>query len=372
MKRITTACSTKAATPEAVGEVKAQLGPIDAKMVVFFASTIHGPAIVSRAMQDAFPKALVVGSSTAGELVTGRMLKNSLVAMAWSPEAIADVALEVVADLGLGPVDGKITDAFASFERHYNHSMLDMDFSKYVGMILVDGLSIAEEKVMDKIGDLTNVLFVGGSAGDDLKFARTYVYANGKAYTDAAVLLLMKPAVGFDIVKTQSFKATGKCLVATEVAEASREVISFDGKPAAAAYAEALGTTVDNAPNLFMSHPLGLIAGDEIFVRSPQQIKDGKMVFYCNVLQGMELAILTSTDIVADTRNAIKAKNGSGNTIAAIVNFNCILRTLELENESRTEEYGKVFSDVPTVGFSTYGEEYLGHINQTATMLLLR
>ena len=77
------------------------------------------------------------------------------------------------------------------------------------------------------------------------------------------------------------------------------------------------GTAVEDAPNHFMSHPLGLLAGDEIFVRSPQQIKDGKMVFYCNVLEGTELALLTSTDIVADTRAAVKAKNGNEGPIPA-------------------------------------------------------
>ena len=57
---------------------------------------------------------------------------------------------------------------------------------------------------MDKIGNLTNILFVGGSAGDDLKFEATYVFANGTVYTDAAVLALLKPRVGFEVIKTQS------------------------------------------------------------------------------------------------------------------------------------------------------------------------
>jgi hypothetical protein len=248
--------------------------------------------------------------------------------------------------------------------------MADLDFSRYVGLILIDGLSGAEEKVMDRLGDLTNVIFVGGSAGDDLKFACTHVYANGEAYTDAAVLALLKPAVAFDVIKTQSFRKTGKHLTATEVDEEKREVISFNNKPAAEAYAEALGATVEDAPNHFMSHPVGLVSGDEIFVRSPQQVKDRTIVFYCNVLKGMDLSLLTSTDIVADTRNAVMAKNGNG--ISGIINFHCILRTLELEKDGLTDEYGKVFSGIPTIGFSTYGEEYLGHINQTSTMLVLR
>ena len=107
-------------------------------------------------------------------------------------------------------------------------------------------------------------------------------------------------------------------------------------------------------------------------MRSPQQIKDGKMVFYCNILEGTELALLASTDVVGDIRAAIKAKNGHEVPTAGLINFNCILRTLELERDNLTDAYGKVFADVPTMAFTTYGEEYLGHISRTVTMLALR
>jgi hypothetical protein len=370
--KIVSAYSTNEMISEAIAELKEKLDFADMKMVMYFASSTYNPALLSKAMKNTFPGATVFGCSTAGEISTGKMLKNSIVAMAFGAEAVSDVAIGVMTGIRDGSVAQKVPEVFTSFEHHYGSEMRSLDFSKYVGLILVDGLSVAEERIMDRIGDLTDVLFVGGSAGDDLKFACTYVYANGEAYTDAAVLVLLKPAVGFDIVKTQSFRATGKRLVATEVDEAKREVISFNNRPAATVYAEAVGTTVDDAPNYFMKHPLGLLAGDEIYVRSPQQIKDGGIVFYCNIMEGMELALLSSTDMVADTRNALKAKNGKEGAIAGIVNFHCILRTLELEKDNLTDEYGKIFSEVPTVGFSTYGEEYLGHINQTSTILLLR
>jgi len=368
MKRVNTGFSTRKAIPDAIGEVKAMIGPMDIKVLLFFASPAYEPDVLGRAMKEAFPGSVVLGCTTAGEITGGKMLKESLAAMAFSQDVVADVAIGVMRGIKDGPVSGKVDEVFASLEKHYGGKMRDLDFSQYVGMILVDGLSVAEEKIMDRIGDLTDILFVGGSAGDDLKFARTHVFAEGETYTDAAILALLKPAKGFDIVKTQSFRATGKRLIATEVDEAAREVISFNNMPAAKAYAEALGVTVEDAPNHFMSHPLGLLSGDEIFVRSPQQIKDGKMVFYCNVLQGMELAVLNSTDIISDTRHAMEPHKKA----AAIINFNCILRTLELERDSLTESYGKIFSDVPTLGFSTYGEEYLGHINQTATILILK
>jgi hypothetical protein len=49
----------------------------------------------------------------------------------------------------------------------------------------------------------------------------------------------------------------------------------------------------------------------------------------------------------------------------------CILRTLQLRQEKRCEQYGEIFAGIPMAGFSTYGEAYLGHLNQTSTMLVL-
>jgi hypothetical protein len=95
-------------------------------------------------------------------------------------------------------------------------------------------------------------------------------------------------------------------------------------------------------------------------------------VFYCNIKEGMELSILESTDIVSETKASIEKKMKELGSVAGIINFHCILRTLELEQKKQTEAYGQLFSNVPTIGFSTYGEEYIGHINQTSTMLIFK
>ena len=121
-----------------------------------------------------------------------------------------------------------------------------------------------------------------------------------------------------------------------------------------------------------MVHPLGLMAAGEPYVRSPQQVVGSAVKFFCAVDEGMPLAVLQSGDIVAQTRADLAAAAERGGAPAGIINFNCILRTLELEAEGQCDAYGKLFEGTPTVGFSTYGEEYIGHINQTATMLLLR
>ena len=184
------------------------------------------------------------------------------------------------------------------------------------------------------------------------------------------MLALLECPDGFDIIKTQSFHATRQFLVPTKVDKAAREILEFNGKPAAAAYAEALSVKPDDLAGQFMAHPLGLMVGGEPFVRSPQQVVGEKVRFYCGVDEGMKLAVLDSTGIVDDTAAALKTALARSPGAKGLINFNCILRTLELEATGQTDAYGKVFTGVPTVGFSTYGEEYIGHINQTATMLL--
>jgi hypothetical protein len=296
------------------------------------------------------------------------MLANSVSAMLLTNDVIAELGIEIVQGLRGGAT---ARGALNSLAQRFNSTPDALKLEELVGIVLIDGLSLAEERINDEIGNLTNVAFVGGSAGDDLKFQQTHIFANGKAYSDAALLALLKPATTFDIIKTQSFQSTGKVLVATKVDAASRTVYEFNGKPATEEYARALG--IDDASKVgdyFMSAPLGLVADGEIFVRSPQQTQNTAIVFYCNMLEGMELELLSSTDIIAETQRALAEKMQELGGLKGVINFNCILRTLELQQRGITAEYGQVFNGQPMVGFSTYGESYIGHINQTATMLV--
>jgi hypothetical protein len=366
---IITAYSVKEDTNDAIDDIRAQFQDFSPGVVLFFSSPRHDPALISGKMQESFPEATTFGCTSSGEIITGQVLKGAVVAMGFSREMIPDMRVQVIENVS---TDIGVAEALRDLENHFDTPAFEMDFEKYVGIILIDGLSGAEEQLMDDIGDLTNVLFVGASAGDDLKFEKTHVFANGRAYSNAALLALLKPAVPFGLIKTQSFSTKNVRLVATKVNEAEREVYEFNNKPAAVAYAEALNTSIEEAQNKFMTNPLGLMVEGEPYVRSPQRIRGRNMLFYCNVLQGMELDVLESNDIVADTRTAVAEKEAEMGGISAIINFNCILRTLQLEQSGQVRAYGEIFKNIPTIGFSTYGEEYIGHLNQTATMLVFK
>lgn len=363
---IRTAYSTKP-LPDAITELQGELGR-KARVVLFFASAGYDPVALSRQMQEAFPDACVAGCSAAGEIAQGKMLTGSVAAMVLDDETVEDAAAVTVEKLG-AEID--IRGALQKLENHFQGCASDWDIGKYVGLVLIDGLSGAEERLMEKLGDSTDVFFVGGSAGDDMKFEATHVCAGGHASTDSAVLVLLRLRRGFTIVKTQSFRRFGRSLTATAVDETRRTVIEFNHQPALTAYAEALGVRREEATGHFFQHPLGLMVDGEPFVRSPQKAENGSIVFYCHIKQGMELEVLEATDIVTDTRQAIEEQAALGH-IAGLIDFQCILRTLQLRQENRCDQYGAIFDGIPNVGFSTYGEAYLGHLNQTSTMLLFR
>ena len=97
----------------------------------------------------------------------------------------------------ISPPQTESQNAFASFEKKLGCKQSDLDILKYVGLILIDGLRAAEERIMDGIGNLSDLTWIGGSAGDDLKFKETKVFAKGQSHTNAAVLAIIRLDKGF-------------------------------------------------------------------------------------------------------------------------------------------------------------------------------
>lgn len=366
---IKTAYSSKGISADVIEEIKSQLSGFDVKLLVFFVTSRLVPSFISQKIQEAFPNASVIGCTTAGEIVTGKMQNNSLVAMAFDVTAVDDVKVEVVEN---PKQERNVRNVFVNFETYFKTPMSELDPGKYVGMVFVDGLIGVEEKLNSIICDMTKVTFVGGAAGDDMKWESTYIFANGKSYTNAAVLAVLKPCVPFTFIKTQSFRDLGKKLVVTKAHEDRREVIRFNDKPAVKAYAELLGVTVEDVTNLFIHNPVGLVVDGIPYALAPQQIRGNSMVFYCSVYEGMELSLLEATDIVNDTRKALGQAKKTLGSISGIISIDCVLRTLELAQKQQTEDYVKLFSDIPIVGFNSYGEIYLNSLNQTAIMLVFK
>src|SRR5271157_4986244 len=167
----------------------------DPAIVVYFASTCYSLAALSASMKAAFPRAASIGCTTAGEISSGKMATCSMVAMALPPEIVSAASTAVVEDLK-SPL--AVSAALDSLSAQMGSPLSALDPGTHVGLIVADGLSGAEEAIMERIRELTDIPFVGGSAGDDLAFRATLVAANGRTFEHAAVLALFAcpPATG--------------------------------------------------------------------------------------------------------------------------------------------------------------------------------
>lgn len=369
--RVRTAASSKPESVAAANELVQQLGDVDAAVVLFFASPALSGAPIAQRLTEAFPGVPVVGCTTAGEFTERGNATGGVSAVAL-PRTIVTRAAAALAPLETG-VDVAVGGAFGEVERALQVALREADPTRYVGLVLIDGLHGSEERVNEVLGNHAPLLsFVGGSAGDDLRFDRTDVFCGRETSSHGAVLLVLEMAVPFNIVKSCSFEPTERTFTITRADVASRTVWELDGRPAAEAYAEAVGCPVaDLAARVFMSHPLGLMIDDEPWIRSPMKVVDGGGIrFYCQILPGMDVSLMRSTDLVGETRNAFKrAMDELGPASGAIV-FNCILRRLEIDEKDLAADFVAALGGIPVAGFHTYGESWLGHINQTITGIM--
>lgn len=363
---VQTAYSSLSSAQAAVVDLKHQLKDFQATLILYFASTSYDPSEISREMQVAFEESEVMGCSSAGELVTGHLLHNSIVAMAFDAKAASKVAIDVIERLD-DEVD--IKRAFVTLENKMGVPAYDWNYRKYLGMILIDGLCASHDFVMDRIGTLTDVVFVGGAAGDDRAFDATYVYANGKAYSNAAIVALLKPEISFSFTKIQSVKPLGKRLVPTKVNLSAREILELNHRPACEAYAEAIGVTPEEARNLVAKYPLGLMFGDEPYLRGVLYIEGDSLFTAGSVLEGMEYQLMTKCDILANLKETLAETMAKNGRISGMIGFVCSSRLADIIGQNLEKHYAQFFKGFPMVGFGTYGEEYFGHLNQTSVLL---
>ncbi|WAZ26338.1 FIST C-terminal domain-containing protein [Streptomyces cinnabarinus] len=351
-----------------VTELERGLTGRGATALLYFASSSYDPTVLAPAIAAHFPHTVAIGCSTAGEFTDLRNGTGGISAVVL-PDDVVTHAAAALGDLGEDPGRGTAA-ALGALERLTHSQLRHLDTARHVGFVLIDGVRGAEEEVNDMLGNAAPLLdFVGGSAGDDFALRSTWVAVGADVSYEGVALMVCRSAAPYRVVKTCSFTPTGQVLRVTRADPASRLVHEFDGRPAAEAYADAVGLAVTALDvDVFMDRPVGLMIDNHPWIRTPQAVAPGGgLHFWAQIMPGMEVEIMRSGDLLTDTRAVLRRARLDLGGAAGAVLFNCGFRRLEMDAKGLSPAFPTALDGIPTAGFHTYGESWLGHVNQTLT-----
>jgi hypothetical protein len=267
-----------------------------------------------------------------------------------------------------------------------NDSSKILKMKPFVNILIPDGLSMQEEEFMRGILSKTGkgVHLIGGSTGDNLKFNKTYQFANG-VYSDAGVIATLSSGLKIGTAIGHPYIPTNKGALITK--SKGRTIYELNNRPAADVLKELLDVD-ELADEIFAQNPFGIKSVDifgEYIIKSCMRANDDKSLSIpSEVLEGSYLTLMeTNKEIAIESfkqtlKNAIDDA-GNPEKIGAIVVFKCILRQLlnEKFGINTLDIIKEVVGDVPVIGFNTYGEQgatlggAIGHYNQTSGILVI-
>lgn len=353
----------------AVQELHAGLKQDDLNLVIFFCSSEYDLDTMADEFNRLFPGVTVVGCTTAGEIGPVGYCQRSLVGASFAGNVCiaASGRIDDLQHFEIGRGQAFANSVLQQLEVLSPASNLTNTFA----FLLIDGLSVREEPVVRTLQSvLGRIPLIGGSAGDDLKFNRTWVFHDRAFHTDSAVLLLISTDLPFKTFKTQHFISENERLVVTEADAPRRIVKEINGLPAAEEYARVVGTTVDKlSPEYFAAFPVVVVIDGTDYVRSIQKFNpDGSLTFYCAIEEGLVLRVARGQDMLTNLEQTFAGLRTEIGEPAVVFGCDCILRNLEMTQSGLRGKIGDILEQNKVIGFSTYGEQYGGvHVNQTFT-----
>lgn len=342
-------------------EIVARLAGVAPALVLVFAAegAILGP--LTGQLHETFgPGCRVIGCSSAGGFAFGAYQDDRLVAIAfpasgfraeavWLRGLRQHMALHWMVELrrlAQGFVDG------------------GPGWSRF-GLLMIDGLCQREELVAATVdATLGDLPVLGGSAGDGLRFGRTYVAMDGESHPESAVFCLVSSAFAVEEVVFDHFTPSSERMVVTEALPERRLILSINAEPAAEEYARLIGLEKEAlGPRAFAENPLLMRQGGRHVVRAIQAIAPGGGL---SLMSSVETGTAMTIGRPASLTGGLEARMSGLGRIALILGFDCILRRIALEQAGLAEAVGRIYRENRVAGFNTYGEQHGGlHVNQT-------
>ncbi|WP_084536656.1 nitric oxide-sensing protein NosP [Azospirillum halopraeferens] len=362
---------THRADPDAaVAELADGLSTDDPSLLLFFCSATSDLRRLGPALRQRWPGAGIAGCTTTREITPSGYAANSIVGISLAEPDFFAVTRRIddLRTFGIERGQKLVADALDELSDRAQKARRPVNT---FAMLLIDGVSCCEETVVSSLQSvLGHIPLLGGSAGDDLAFERSWVLHGDGFHERSAVLVLVATHHPFEVFKTEHFVGSETRLVVTAAAPDLRIVHAINGRPAAAEYARLTGLEPHElTPAVFAANPLVVRSGGGNYVRSIQQVNpDGSLTFMCAIDEGLVLRMARNIGIIEDLERRLSELRQRLGSLQLVIGCECILRYLELQQKRLTERSGRILSENNVVGFCTYGEQFKSmHINQTFT-----
>ncbi|MCP4430508.1 MAG: GfdT protein [Gammaproteobacteria bacterium] len=358
---------------QAAKELFEGLNDTGAAAVIFFCSVEYDLSALSSALSELFGDIPIIGCTTAGEISPAGYVQNSITGFSL-PDKHFKIETRLIRNLykfSAESAQAVVKDMLGSLEQRAIAPLPQNSFA----LSLLDGMSIREEMVLNALSTtLDGIPLVGGSAGDNLHFRDTQVYYQNGFHSDAAVIMLVNTHCPFRIFSDHHLALDQEKLVVTSADPFKRIVHEFNAEPAAVEYCRVTGLSLDQLkPRVFALYPLAVQFGDQIYIRSIQQLNDDlSLTFFCAIDQGIVLTKMYSTGLVSHTHNTLNAISEAIGKPQLVIGYDCIHRRIEMEDYDLLEPISTLYKEHNVIGFSTYGEQHNElHINHTFTGVAL-
>jgi hypothetical protein len=327
-----------------------------ANLVLLFGnrSLVKDKAIMAE-IRTHYPKAEIVGCTTAGEIQDTKIYDDSLCLTAiefihssisvQSASITNSSVLEVVKNLANG---------------------INKEGLRYV-MVLSDGHQINGTELVNGLQASLpeNILITGGLAGDGTNFNETLVWHNGSAKLGQIVLIGFygeKLSLGHGCIGGWDAFGPDRTITKSE----SNVLYELDNLPALALYKKYLGPHADDLPASALLFPLVLKIDNKRMTRTILNINeaDGSMVFAGDVPEGATVqlmrantaSLIDGAEVAAEhalSKNLANPANGLAMLISCVGRRIVLGKHCEEELEVAKDILGDQWS---YAGFYSYGE----------------
>ena len=333
--------------------------------VITFASVAFDQNELMRGIKEASGGAPGIGCSDAGEITNAGPSEKSVAIM-----AIKSDQIRFVNGMGLD-IKTDARAAGASVAREIKDKSIESlrAFIMLPDVLTGNGADIVRG-VLDVLGE--NFPVVGGAAGDDFLFQKTYEYRDNEAVSGAVAGVGLSGKFSFAMGVRHGWVPIG---VPMKVTKSKGAVLyELDHKPAVSIYEDYFGTQADvlrrePLARLAITYPLGIKVPDleEYLIRDAITVDDaGAITCAAEIPEGSEIRLM-----IGSKEKAIEAAQDAAHhmmkdfelqqqTPKLILMFNCIARE-KLFAQKAKDEIDAIMEivghNVPLLGFYTYGEQ---------------